>query len=760
VGASSVQIQVQSLTVAPPANDACAGALTLPLGGMLGTNAGAANDYSLSGAACFGGVGQAASTAVGRDSVYSFTAPGAGSYSFRAQTYDPLNSGNIVLYSSPTCPSPGTISCTAPVRASNRQAGATNFVAAEEIFCQPMAAGEQTFLFVDETAAGAGGGNYLIEATRCGLEVESNNTPGTANALLACPMEGTITASEADFYSLGSPASGTRVFTITDGIQANDADFDLRVTNTADTLEYDDEDNNPIHGTFGPNIQGRALTGAASFIRVNHFTAGVSSEPYRLYTVLQPPGVDPFGSSSSPELNNAGNNTLGGAESAANYYYNGFLNATNDLDAFKFCAVEGDQVSIGIDADPARNLTPVNPAIFLFNEIGNQLFGFSDPAVTSNNTSGAGSLAATTPFSPGESIVWRARYTGVYYAGINPQAATSIPAASDYLVSIGLNCESASTFTATLDTDLTAEFPTVNGGDTFAYTISLSNSGAKTALEAEFVDVLPAAVTFLSLEGTGTDSAVCTQVPAPGSSGGTVRCRVDCLRPGGNFDFVITVRAPSCVGAVTLNNTVNVTSKTPVTPGSVMTDSVSVDVTDGCSDGLACTVGDHCEGTTCVATAPNDCNDSDPCTLDSCEEPSGCINSFSEGELCDDGDPCTSIDICLADPGGCVGFKPLGSPGEVTGVGFSDKTTLEWGSDAAAFTYDAVRGNVSALPVGPGGGDEICFDGISGTSTTDATLPGSGVGFWYLVRGENTCGAPAGTYGNATSGPRSTTTCP
>ena len=517
VGQSSVQIQVQNLVVTPPANDACAGALTLALGGRLGTNAGAANDYSLSGAACFGGVGQAASTAVGRDSVYSFTAPGAGSYSFRAQTYDAANSGNIVLYSSPTCPSPGSISCTAPVRASNRQAGATNFVAAEEIFCQPMAAGEQTFLFVDEAALVAAGGNYLIEATRCGLEVESNNTPGTANALLACPMEGTINASDADFYGLGSPASGTRVFTITDGIQANDADFDMRVTNTTDTLEYDDEDNNPIHGNFGPNIQGRALTGAASFIRVNHFTAGVNSEPYRLYTVLQPPGGDPFGSSSSPELNNAGNNTLGGAESAANYYYNGFLNATNDLDAFKFCAVEGDQVSIGIDADPARNLTPVNPAIFLFNEVGTQLFGFSDAAVTSNNTSGAGNLVATTPFSPGESMVWRARYTGsTTPASTRRRRPTSRPPATTWSPSAS-TARAGSTFTATLDTEITAEFPTVNGGDIFEYTISLSNRGAKTALEAEFVDVLPAGVTFVSLEGTGTDSAVCTQLPAPGS---------------------------------------------------------------------------------------------------------------------------------------------------------------------------------------------------------------------------------------------------
>ena len=205
----------------------------------------------------------------------------------------------------------------------------------------------------------------------------------------------------------------------------------------------------------------------------------------------------------------------------------------------------------------------------------------------------------------------------------------------------------------------------------------------------------------------------------------------------------------------------NVTSKTPVTPGSVLSDSVSVDVVDtgSCNDGLFCTIGDHCDARELRGHRAQHVQRLRPLHPRPCEEGTGCSNNFSEGEICDDGDPCTSIDICLAGPERCEGFEPLGSPGEVNGLGFDDKTTFSWGSDAAAFTYDAVRGNVSALPVGPGGGDEICFDGISGTSTTDATLPGSGASFWYLVRGENTC-APAGTYGNATSGPRSTTTCP
>ena len=209
------------------------------------------------------------------------------------------------------------------------------------------------------------------------------------------------------------------------------------------------------------------------------------------------------------------------------------------------------------------------------------------------------------------------------------------------------------------------------------------------------------------------------------------------------------------------SNTVNVTSKTPLQPSSVVTDSATVSVVDNgtCSDNQACTVGDHCVAGSCQPTGQVDCSDNDPCTLDQCDEGTGCFNTFSEGETCDDGDPCTQVDICLADPGGCVGLKPLGSPAEVTGLGFDDKTTFSWGSDATAFTYDAVRGSTSAFPVGPGGAEEVCFNNLASTSTSDATLPGANAGFWYLVRGENTC-APAGSWGDATSGPRSTTTCP
>ncbi len=110
------------------------------------------------------------------------------------------------------------------------------------------------------------------------------------------------------------------------------------------------------------------------------------------------------------------------------------------------------------------------------------------------------------------------------------------------------------------------------------------------------------------------------------------------------------------------------------------------------------------------------------------------------------------------------------TPPETLGLQYSvpspDKQTITWLPNAGAFQYDVVRGDLSALPVGPGGGDEICFDNLAAATVTDAAIPNLGAGYFYVVRGENLCGG--GTYGNTHTNPgpplngpaRSTTTCP
>jgi len=63
-----------------------------------------------------------------------------------------------------------------------------------------------------------------------------------------------------------------------------------------------------------------------------------------------------------------------------------------------------------------------------------------------------------------------------------------------------------------------------------------------------------------------------------------------------------------------------------------------------CDDGNPCTVGDHCEGTSCVAS-PRDCDDGNECTDDRCGT-GGCVNT-PVSRTCDDGDPCTLEDRCV-----------------------------------------------------------------------------------------------------------------
>jgi len=76
--------------------------------------------------------------------------------------------------------------------------------------------------------------------------------------------------------------------------------------------------------------------------------------------------------------------------------------------------------------------------------------------------------------------------------------------------------------------------------------------------------------------------------------------------------------------------------------------------TDGsaCMDGDACTISDQCSGGSCAGGGTRDCDDSNPCTDDSCNPSSGCVYSNNTNS-CDDGDACTISDQCS--DGSCAG---------------------------------------------------------------------------------------------------------
>lgn len=79
------------------------------------------------------------------------------------------------------------------------------------------------------------------------------------------------------------------------------------------------------------------------------------------------------------------------------------------------------------------------------------------------------------------------------------------------------------------------------------------------------------------------------------------------------------------------------------------------DVGAACNDGDPCTTGEKCDAkAVCAGGVVNKCNDNKPCTTDACKE-GACVNTpVEEGTTCNDGNGCTDVDSCDAD-GKCVG---------------------------------------------------------------------------------------------------------
>ena len=72
-----------------------------------------------------------------------------------------------------------------------------------------------------------------------------------------------------------------------------------------------------------------------------------------------------------------------------------------------------------------------------------------------------------------------------------------------------------------------------------------------------------------------------------------------------------------------------------------------------CDDGNECTNADHCASGACIGT-PSSCDDNDPCTADSCAD-GACIHGpAQDGVACDDNSLCTSFDFCVQ--GECQGL--------------------------------------------------------------------------------------------------------
>lgn len=91
--------------------------------------------------------------------------------------------------------------------------------------------------------------------------------------------------------------------------------------------------------------------------------------------------------------------------------------------------------------------------------------------------------------------------------------------------------------------------------------------------------------------------------------------------------------------------------------------------TGACNDGNLCTTNDFCAVGKCMSGQPLLCSDANPCTADSCEPKSGC--NFTPPLNCDDGDACT-VDACANGGAAC---------GHTTIPGCCSAGSIVWSTD-------------------------------------------------------------------------------
>jgi hypothetical protein len=93
---------------------------------------------------------------------------------------------------------------------------------------------------------------------------------------------------------------------------------------------------------------------------------------------------------------------------------------------------------------------------------------------------------------------------------------------------------------------------------------------------------------------------------------------------------------------------------------------VTVNLGGPCDDGNACTESETCNAGTCSGPAKT-CVDGLVCTDDDCDPATGCEFTNLSGPVCDDGNLCTTSDICTA--GTCGGTSPTEAVTTVAGDG-------------------------------------------------------------------------------------------
>ncbi|MDO9022945.1 MAG: lamin tail domain-containing protein [Deltaproteobacteria bacterium] len=155
-------------------------------------------------------------------------------------------------------------------------------------------------------------------------------------------------------------------------------------------------------------------------------------------------------------------------------------------------------------------------------------------------------------------------------------------------------------------------------------------------------------------------------------------CTTDACNPASGCDFPPVAAGTSCAdadacnGAEACNAAGACAAGTPLVCAdtnpctadscSPTTGCVNAPVAAGtsCGDGDACNGAETCNAAgACAAGTPLSCADTNPCTADSCNATTGCVNApVAAGTACGDGDACNGAETCNA-AGACAAGTPL-----------------------------------------------------------------------------------------------------
>ena len=143
-----------------------------------------------------------------------------------------------------------------------------------------------------------------------------------------------------------------------------------------------------------------------------------------------------------------------------------------------------------------------------------------------------------------------------------------------------------------------------------------------------------------------------------------------------------------------------------------------------CDDGKLCNGKETCQAGACVAGKAVVCKSDDPCTEQTCQEPSGACSGQArpDGEACDDQQFCTFGEVCQA--GKCVGSPRCAAPG----------------NPCVAATCDEAKKSCDVQPVLEGercheGTDRVgtCRKGICEPDSSGCSVSGAGAAGLPLV---------------------------